>query len=42
LTDNIFFGAFLKALKPVHCSDVIIGPEKGPLLKLLEERSKQF
>lgn len=42
LTDNSFFGNFLKMIKILHGSDVLINHEKGDLFKLIKERSRQF
>ena len=42
LTDNIFFGAVLKMLKPLHGSDVFVNADKEALVRRLKERSRIF
>jgi hypothetical protein len=39
LTDDAIFGEFLKFAKALHGADVVINPDKGALLKLLETKS---
>lgn len=42
LTDNRFFGNFLKMCKIFHGSDVMVSPDRKSLLEFLKRKSKEF
>jgi GT2 family glycosyltransferase len=42
LTDSKLFGILLNMTKSLHGSDVIVGPKKDDLLRLLKEKSRVF
>ena len=41
LTDDAVFGNMLNATKPLHGSDVMVGPDKKELLELLKKKSRE-